>query len=143
MGLVVVIWGVIAFRIFSAISNEPESLKTPGKLVFSTLDKVERDTFSIKADYRDPFLGTYSSKPKNREKKTQPTPSKTFDIDVRYTGSMVNHNTGKRIYFVSINGNQHLLEKGQKADGVSVISGGTNRVTVRYKGILKTIDLQP
>ncbi len=142
MGLVLIIWGIIGYRILSTISPEPNEQLVLTETVLKPLEKIERDTFSIKADYRDPFLGTLHH-PKIKKKAKPNGPKKErFDIDVRYTGSMLNSNNGQRIFFVSINGQQSLMEKGKQAQGVSLVNGSEKTITVRYKGILKKIELQ-
>ena len=141
LGIVLAIWGIIGFRIASAISSDPELEKTPKRIAFKQIEIGVQDTFLIKADYRDPFLGTLARK-KEKKKPRKIVKKQSFDMDVRYTGSMVNHSSGKRIYFVSINGQQHLMEKGKNAMGVSLVSGNQERITVRYKGMVKRIPLQ-
>ena len=142
MGLVLVIWGIIGYRILSTISPEPNEPLVLAETVLKPLEKIKRDTFSITADYRDPFLGTLR-RPGIKKKAKRNRPKKEhFDIDVRYTGSMLNSNSGQRIFFVTINGQQSLMEKGKQAQGVSLVNGSERTITVRYKGILKKIELQ-
>ncbi len=142
LGVVLLIWGIIGFRIASAISPEPETPFRSKKMAFKSLTLSQQDTFLINADYRDPFLGTFTTKKKKQSSKTKVVKAPTFDLDVRYTGSMVNHNSGKRIYFITISGQQYLLEKGKSAMEVRLVNGDEKTVTVRYKGVLKKISLQ-
>ena len=141
LGIVLLIWGIIGFRILGAISPEPELVAPQKRMAFQEIELTPKDTFSIKADYRDPFLGTLTSK-KEKKKTQKVVQDQTFDREVLYTGSMVNHSSGKRIYFISINGQQYLLEKGKQAMEVLLISGSEQYVTIKYKGMVKRIGLQ-
>ena len=142
LAVVLVIWGIIAIRIFSAISPETGKEQVTSQASFAPLKVIAPDTFSIKADYRDPFLGTYRAstatvvKPKRTLKKEMPA------IAIQYTGSMVNNSTKKHIYFVTINGQQHLLEKGKTAGDVTLIRGSEKAITIRYQGFTKRVALQ-
>ncbi len=142
LAVVLVIWGIIAVRIFSTISPETQEEQAISKASFTPLKVIAPDTFSINADYRDPFLGTYpasaatAAKPKRTPKKEMPA------IAVQYTGSMVNSSAKKHIYFVTINGQQHLLEKGKTAGDVTLIHGTEKAITIRYQGFTKLVALQ-
>ena len=140
LGVVMIIWGIIGFRILSALSPEPEQAIASSEISYRPVTTVQRDTFSIKADYRDPFLGTYSTSKKNTPKKT--VKREMPPIDLQYTGSMVNSSTNMRIYFVTINGQQHLLEKGKSAGEVKLLSGSQQAITIRYQGFTKKVQLQ-
>lgn len=141
LGIVLLIWGIIGFRILGAISSEPEATLPQKRMAFKQIELTPQDTFSVKADYRDPFLGTLSIK-KAKKKGRKIVKTQTFDREVRYTGSMVNNSSGKRIYFITINGQQYLLEKGKQAMEVLLVSGNEQHVTIKYKGMVKRIGLQ-
>ena len=141
LGIVLLIWGVIGFRIASTLSSEPEVEVLAKRMSFNQIELSVQDTFLVKANYRDPFLGTLP-KAKENKKARKVLKKQTFDLDVRFTGSMVNQGSGKRIYFVTVNGQQYLLQKGKKADEMLLVSGNANHIMVRYKGITKRIELQ-
>ena len=143
LGVVLIIWGVIAYRIFATLSPESQAQTSFSSKSYVPMALTTRDTFSIKADYRDPFLGTLAhSKPQKKTlqkvvKKEIPT------IDVQYTGSMYNSSAKKRIYFLTINGQQHLLEKGKTAADITLVRGSEGSITYRYQGVLKKVSLSP
>tara|TARA_Y100001933_G_scaffold127775_1_gene127629 strand:+ start:460 stop:921 length:462 start_codon:yes stop_codon:yes gene_type:complete len=142
LALVLVIWGIIGYRILSTISPEPAEQLVMSEIAPKPFKTVKRDTFSIKADYRDPFLGT-ANKPESKKKIRRSAPKKEFfDIDVHYTGSLLNSSTGQRIFFVTVNGQQFLMEKGKQAQEVTLVNGSESAITVRYKGIRKKIELE-
>lgn len=140
LGGVLLIWGIIGFKIYSALAPEAETLALMEDVTFSPKKTIQRDTFTIKADYRDPFLGTFVSSKKNVVK----TPKKkTINFpQIGYTGLITDQETKKHIFFVTIAGKQHLMQKGQQQNEVTLVSGSSKRIRVRYKGVLKTIPLQ-
>ena len=87
---VLVVWGLLGYRIFSAV--QPKSINTDlnaSQLAFTPHNFKESESFTIKADYRDPFLGTINKvhkKPKKRPKaKTEQEPKKPFP-QIHYKG---------------------------------------------------------
>jgi len=142
LAVVLVIWGVLAFQIFKAVNPSEEVVP-----VFTTTQKTDliklekRDTFSIVANYRDPFLGTLpkSSIPKKKERqsKKEVVPEK----DIRYTGFITESKSGNKVFFISIEGVQQMLSKNQEFNGVKLISGDGNKVKVKYSGKIRTIKL--
>ncbi len=142
LGAVIVIWGIIAIRIFSALSPEPEEQKIVSNATFTRLKPKHQDTFTIKADYRDPFLGT-TRKPSTQAKKPKKVIKKEMPpLNIQYTGSMLNSSNNKRIFFVTLNGQQHLLETGKTAQEVTLVRGSEKTITIRYQGFTKSIPLQ-
>ena len=101
-----------------------------------------RDTFSIVANYRDPFLGTMpkslkKSKPQKGIIKKNPIPDK----NIIYTGFITESTSKKNIFFLTIDGQQQMMSKNDIIQDVKLISGNTDKVRIRYKGRTKTIYL--
>ncbi|TAI48499.1 hypothetical protein [Flagellimonas allohymeniacidonis] len=143
LGVVLIIWGVIAYRIFATLSPEPQKQNSFVAKSYAPMEMAARDTFSIKADYRDPFLGTLTSSKPKKTPQAKVVKREIPSIDVRYTGSMYNSSTKKRIYFVTINGQQHLLEKGRSVAKITLVRGSEGSITYRYHGVLKKVSLTP
>nr|WP_298924946.1 hypothetical protein [uncultured Allomuricauda sp.] len=142
VGLVLMIWGFIGIKVFGALSPEPETPVFAENVNFKPKRVVQRDTFSIVADYRDPFLGTLSaSQKKTKGTKKHKQPAVQFP-SVSYTGLITDQQTKGHIFFVTIDGTQYLMQKRNENNGVSLVSGTSKNIRVRYKGIVKTIPLQ-
>nr|WP_299339488.1 hypothetical protein [Allomuricauda sp.] len=139
--VVLIIWGIIGYRIFATLSPDPEESSLVAVQDFRPIEMAKRDTFSIKADYRDPFLGTLEASKPKKTGKPKPVKKEIPTIDVQYTGSMFDGSTKKRIFFVTINGQQFLLEKGKSAAGVTVMRGSEQYLTYRYMGRSNKITL--
>ncbi len=138
MGLVLIIWGIIGFKVIGTLSSEPQ----PEIVVKQTSQDFqlvkEKDTFSIIADYRDPFLGTLPPQEKNTVKRPvvkKEVPKK----NIVYSGLVSQTGSGNTLYFVSIDGRQYTLSKNEEVDNVRLLSGNEESIKVRYKGITETI----
>ena len=140
LALVLGIWGIIGYRIVSTINpSAPEVVGQGFEVAFKPKTNIELDTFSIQTVNRDPFLGTLlvKKKPKRTFKKTmQP---KVVWLPVLYHGSISKQNTKTKVFIVSINGRQNLMKIGQTINGVKLIKGNSNSVTLTYKRARKTI----
>ncbi|SNY99696.1 hypothetical protein SAMN06265377_1507 [Flagellimonas pacifica] len=140
LGIVLLIWGIIGFKVLSALSPEDETLALAENVNFEPKEVAEKDTFNILVNYRDPFLGTLSLS-KKRTKKVVKKREVQFP-SVNYTGLITDQNTKNHIFFVTISGNQYLMRVGNTQSDVTLVSGRSNNIKIRYKGILKTIPLQ-
>lgn len=137
------VWGLIGFKLLSAFSPDPEPRAVVEDMAFKPQKRIPKDTFSILAAYRDPFLGTLNRFPK---KKSSPQKKKKPILPqfppITYTGLMGNPQGKSPIFFVTIAGNTYLMQKGDTNDGVTLARGTDTNLSIRYKGRLKTIPLQ-
>lgn len=143
MTAVLVIWGILGFKIVNTIGPDtsgPQSIITLEKFV--PPHSIMKDTFSIVADYRDPFLGTL---PK-REQPAKPNPKlpkkdKLPEKNISYTGFVTESTSGKKVFFISIDGKQLMMSLTEVQNGVKLVSGNKSKIKVQYQGHLKTISL--
>lgn len=143
LAIVLVVWGILGLKIVGAINPEPNEdhiTVITEKFVPKAIKK--RDTFSIVANYRDPFLGTLP-KGTHKKKRVAPKKEKLPEKNILYSGSIMDAQTKKRIFFVNIDGQQHMLSKNDAVDEVRLVSGNTNWIKVKYQGKTKTISLTP
>ncbi|MHA7832357.1 MAG: hypothetical protein ACX93O_14780 [Flagellimonas sp.] len=138
LGVVLLVWGIIGFKVIKAISKEPElpAVRQPISILPKNIKK--RDTFELVANYRDPFLGTLPAKKKKPKKKVI-RKEKVEKKNIVYAGLVSRSESGKSMFFVSIDGQQHIMSKKQKIDDVSLVSGNEKSIRVRYNGIMETI----
>ncbi len=101
-----------------------------------------KDTFSIKADYRDPFLGTIHIKKKRTKNKITKTSPKIQFPSIAYTGLITDQQNKQHVFFVTINNTQYLMQSKSEKDGVTLLTGSKSSIKVRYKGIVKQIPLK-
>ncbi|KAB5492149.1 hypothetical protein [Flagellimonas hadalis] len=141
LGLVLVIWGIIGYKLISAFSPDPEPVTFMETTNFKSKNRAQKDTFSLLANYRDPFLGTWNT---SRPKKKQGAPVKKESIEfpnIIYTGLVSGAHTKDHIYFVTIGGSQYLMKRGTQQNGVTLVSGTSKNIRVAYKGVVKTVTL--
>ncbi len=128
LALVLGVWGLIAYRVFGVINPNPTK---PEQLVVSNNFKPqglkERDTFSIVADYRDPFLGTAPV-----AKKTKTSTIKTLKMEaptksISFTGFVADPNSKNNIFFVTIEGQQYMMGIKEVIQDVELLSGNKDQ----------------
>lgn len=142
LGLVALIWGLIGFRILGALSPQPNKAPKVATGTFDLAPAKERDTFDIVADYRDPFLGTLGTKQKKKTSVKRTVPKETVpSVDIRYTGFITDKNTRQKVFFLSINGQQHLMSAKDKIENVTLLNGTRSAVRVRVGSKLRTVTL--
>lgn len=139
--LVLVIWGIIGFKVIKALTHEPEI--PPIQISKPKLSQIAttKDTFSINADYRDPFLGTLPSTKKKvvqRTIKKEPVQKR----NIIYSGLVKESGSGNTLFFVSIDGQQHIMSLKEEINGVTLVYGNDKQIKVRYGGQSETISLQ-
>ncbi|NAS12911.1 hypothetical protein [Poritiphilus flavus] len=136
LGGVVLIWGFLGFRVVRTIAPAvPETNPLQKSLSFKPSESQERDTFYIAANYRDPFLGTIA-KPKT--KKSSPsaiaTKKQIPQKNIVYQGFVAGQTKSNSLFFISIDGQQHMLQVRQTANGVKLLSGNSTAIKVRSQG---------
>ncbi len=125
--LVLIIWGVIIYRIINAIADH--ELPVAEEIHRTAPPKKGQVQFTLALNYPDPFLGTPKprSKPASKETKvTQTKPKKVLEKKVtspsqpvlRYNGRVENRSSNQERHLISLNGNPHIVTIGQEVDGV-------------------------
>lgn len=142
---VLAIWGILGFKVVGALnpSDSPQELVQLDKpYVPEVFEKQE--PFAIAANYRDPFLGTppKSDTPKVIVKKKVAKPQLP-KRNIAYSGSVAQNGTKNRMFFVTIDGQQHIMSKNQEINGVTLVSGNPESIKVKYPGHSETIGLKP
>lgn len=140
---VAIVWGLIGYRIYIGMNPTTEIVEAgiqQQKFTPKTFEKTK--AYTLKADYRDPFLGKLATQKKNVRKKTAPT-SKKNDIpfpNIIYNGIVEGGRS--KSYTVTVNGKQELLKIGQSIQEVKLLKANTDQITLLFNGITKVIKLQ-
>ena len=143
LACVLVIWGLLGFKVIKAVAPNDSPITTAKQTVpFTPRGIVKKDTFSIVANYRDPFLGTY---PKKAITVKKPFKKKTDvpDKDIAYTGYIRDEKSDKTLYFVTIQDQQYMMSPGEEQAEVTLIKGNATQILISYGGIRKTIQKMP
>ena len=124
--LVVVIWGLVLYRILDFQSDEVATLPPPSKAVIDT-NTAKNEVFHIVADYRDPFLGRVAKKTKPKPKdaiarkkviKKPPIPVKWPPIV--FGGVIRNQQSKQEVAILTVNQQEALLAVDDKLQGVTL-----------------------
>jgi hypothetical protein len=123
MPLVVLIWAIIFYRIFSAASGED------GNTGFQSMDQLpeqEADTnqtFTIAANYPDPFLKTAALVSVKKVEKKPPVVKPIVNIkwpNIVYGGTIKNQQSKKQVALVEINGTSNMMRLNEEVGGVQL-----------------------
>jgi len=141
--VVLVIWGILGFKLLGALGSDDEMAETVhvSDSYISPATK-KREPLEIAANYRDPFFGTMPKTEQPKKKKVVKKPKPQIPRkNIVYSGSVAQNGAKDRLYFVSINGQQHIMEKNQKINDVTLVWGDTESIKIKYPGHRETIKL--
>lgn len=144
-----IIWGIIFYRIIKFISEQKELLISNPKEVRSVQKEV-RDSVVLDLNYPDPFSGELNSvlesqlpaKVNNnryaqKHKDTTTNIIKT-DEKILFKGEITNKTSSSKVYIISINGKTRILSK-NKNDSIFIVNDLNESLMINYKGNIKQI----
>jgi len=149
--LVLLVWGLIIYRIFKATGSDEDPLpiaaRTESKEALTDYT-VPKDTSHLLLNYRDPF-SVQKAEPveipidklisKNVKPVIQKPPVNWSGI--RYAGFIHNPGSKKLIAMIDINGRELMLSEGETGDQVKLIKNLKDSVKLTYQGATKFITL--
>jgi len=142
---VLLIWGIIGYKILTGINPDVPELKHEGfNASFTPIKNKDIDTFSIQKTSRDPFLGTLT-KNKGGTKKTQKSTTVLKGEGLKtitYKGLVKKQNTSEKVFVLRIDNSEYLLKAGQSADKIKLVSGNTESIKVLENKSYRTIKRQ-
>lgn len=134
------IWGLIAYRFFAYAAPDGNESK-PFASTAGPLPDFKKDTTAFNVSYRDPFLGTFYSEERNKPADRRPVNTKIKPAAeelvwpaIVYKGLVSDSKDRQKIFMLGINGKTVLLRGKGTEQGVTVLSGDRNSVTLGYKG---------
>ena len=145
--LVLIIWGIIIYRVFS------DTVKIDNSQILSKDDhfktvKKNADTFSIYADYSDPFLDylweddeSVFEKDFTEEYDTgleKPEKSVSWP-KISFGGIVKNQKSNKQIMIITIDQSGHLMKVGDIVMGVTLKKVFNDSIVVAYEKEMKTV----
>lgn len=151
--LVVMVWGIIIYRVFDASSGSDDDTVQP---VSSTPHKepyndfaITKDTTHLLLNYRDPF-GLIKQKDtvplsvqRSFHKNIPLIPKPAFNWGfIRYSGYIRNPVSKKLITLISINGKNEMLSEGESKDQVKLIKNLRDSIKISFNGKTKFIAIK-
>lgn len=153
--LVLLIWGIIFYKIFTQINHGNDKPFFNQGLKNSSVTNNVKDTFTIKANYRDPFLtghqkSTFGSEDDGQmmfstagfSKKKEPKTDIVIP-DLHYFGLIANTSKKQRIGLFRLNNKDALLKEGEVIEEFKIVRLFNDSVKITFKKIKKTIQKNP
>lgn len=132
----------ITFMIYSLISLKPDEIivsQGPAIVKEISLNNIKKETFELLPLERDPFFGTTRKKRANKTKIVTKKKDKAPWPNIRYNGMIENGKGTNKLFVVFINNSQQLLENGSVINGVKLVRGNSEKITVSFHGETKEI----
>ena len=150
---VLTIWSTVFYRIYKAIAPEDTTFLPTTSYNLAVEKKSKQDTFTLLANYRDPFLGQRSTYPKrSRSLSPSPPPKRIINTPppkpvatkppkkrkpvkfpkVHYKGFVKNHGVTKAL--VNVNGKSQNLKRGQEFENVRISRITEDSIQVMFQG---------
>lgn len=149
---VVVVWGLIFYRVFSGLdSGEDTVIAMPKRKVIKQTQEKEEEVLVLFANYRDPFLGgtsraisvtrtdAYGSntssiprKPAVKKEKQEEVPIDWTFLD--YVGIVQNKETKKKVGLLTISGKEYMVNEKDQINGVTILRKERDSIQVNYSG---------
>lgn len=145
MAAVALVWGLIIYRIFGALGNE-DGAGPETAVASKPLKSPVRDTFSLLANYSDPFLpadavlqeividsSTLISNPATVNTPATVTEPPVDISFIRYGGMIANPEKKLRMAIINIHGNEQLVKENDVVQEVTIKKITAHKLTVTYK----------
>lgn len=131
--VVIGIWSIIIYKIYSAIHQEAVGLPSTAEIKLPDIIRPEETPkkFELNEVFRDPFLDKVykqrnTSTPKNKIKKVE------WPV-VHYLGLITTTTSKEKIAIFKINSQEVLLSIGEDFQGMKVLVANSNSAKIRYK----------
>lgn len=147
--IVFLVWGIVFYQLYLYFFSTPTYV-TEKTEVEVNVDEIKKDTFSIVANYRDPFLGENIrlTQPKttnnqsSQQKVQKNIAQKPLDNPwptIEYKGMIKNNNSEKRVGIVGLNSKEYLVKEGEVLNGVKFMVISKELIQVSFQKEQKTI----
>jgi hypothetical protein len=146
--MVIIVWGMIFYRIYAAFSDDAEPVIAPATKIKEPYDDyaIPKDTSHLQARYRDPFgqapvKDTALVVPQKNIHRTVPVtiaPGINWAA-INYMGYIRNPGSKKLIAIMHINGKEVMMTEGETAEQVKLLRNLCDSVKISYHGQTKFI----
>jgi hypothetical protein len=153
LALVLFIWGAVMYQFFSFSNANEENLIVSKEFNLKPIEIKTRDTFSINANYRDPFLGkTFEDKNSSitsakkgiKKKPKEPKVEEVFVWPkILYKGIVSDTKDKNKVFMLIIEGQTFLMKIGSTEKEVFLKEGDRESIYIKYKGRLNLILIEP
>lgn len=143
LAVVILIWGYFGISLYSGFGNSDELAASIDKSSFKAPKILEREVFELEPIESDPFLGTLYKKQtaKVRNKTTTPKKETLIWPNIKYSGIVSDNNSASSVFILTVNGQQHLLRKGDTIQKLKILKGSKNNILIQFEGVTKEFSL--
>ncbi len=149
---VFLVWGLIVYRIYNVVNPTIPKVEINNTTTsFKPYKIAKKDAFSIKADYRDPFLEKYANKT-NRSNRSNTKTSSTKKVTkkeekvifprIAYKGIISPKSRLDKHFILKINNKTVLFKLLETHKEIQLLQGDSKEIVVFYKGEQKKIALK-
>lgn len=147
---VLLVWGIIGYKIYKQFKPEPvQEVKESQLISFKTERPKNQFTYTLHKDYRDPFLGNFPIKKRQKTAKKRMSktikskPKKISFPRIIYNGLITPKKiTSHSVFMIAINGKNELFKVGQTNTEVKLLYGTEKEVQVQYKDSIQTFHIK-
>ena len=144
---VIIVWGLLIYKIINGLSPSSQQVKATESIGQFKPKRPEQQTtsFSINADYRDPFLGTFENKKKIVTKgKNVPIVQKVSVPfpSIVYKGIVSPIGKNEKVFLIVVNGQQHLFKRSAVFKEIKLLNGNAQEITILFQGQKQTFQLE-
>ncbi len=137
MPIVVLIWGLVIYNIVDAFSSEDIAMLKNTPSTFKAPEVHEKEAFALLPIPSDPFLGTMYHKLKAKKTTRKNIRQEIVWPSIKYEGFISGTTKKTSVFMLNINGQQHLVKKGDTLQNIKVIKGSQENLRLKYKGQTK------
>jgi len=151
--LVIIVWGLVVYRIFFEGKTKPENISAVAKPLIKESAKEEKSTYKLIANYRDPFLSSIKQslvKTENNKEKEENNRStnlrrrrtnisRTRWPEISYGGFIEDNKDQKTTILLSIKNRNYLVQEGDTVDQIFIKAFYGDSLLVVYNEEEKTL----
>lgn len=146
--IVILVWGFVFYQLYGYFFSTPSYANTEEKTIIN-IDEIKKDTFSIVANYRDPFLSQKRAQTVNHrvavktngsKTKKNSTPTVLKWPSIQYKGMIKNNNSERRVAIVTVDGKERIVKEGTTLNELKVVKIEKETITVFFQDEQKTIN---
>lgn len=151
--LVIIVWSVIFYRIYNYVDDENDFIPGFSEQKLQCDTSNVNDTFSIQANYRDPFLETGNYNENNSVKPIHNNADNVVKIQntnlpvnallrwppIVFGGIVVNKKSSQAVGLIKLNQVQYIVHAKQIIENIEIITIYNDSITVRFADEIKTI----
>jgi hypothetical protein len=140
---VLAVWGIIGYKVIAALTKGEKTVSIASKQITATSVTGLKDTFSLLANYSDPFLlvSMDDDLPDTVALKTEITKTTTpviqetpVDISfIQYLGMISNVEKKTKAAVISIRGKETIVREKDVVEDIQVKSISTGKISIVYK----------